>query len=708
MMRPAMRFFLASCALLAGFVTACASGSDMQSAWLRMMNQARQHARMGELAAAHEKHLQAVWMARTLEENAESRIALADFLVDRELDLMPAIPGPLVNEGDTDLYLLRFPRERLRNALGYYREAIDYTRRESPQSAALQRLEVTAVNNLGTVLLRFFRGEEAVREMSRVLPRVPDEDRPRFLYNYGLCLEQARRPREALAAYVETLRAGQEIQPALTQALRLVEKLPEAVDETLDLVAVLLPLREIDSAGLVLSRLASHPEHLKGESAARFAFTMARYLTEAVPAPEEFDLLWKEDLEALVAAVEDQGRTASLIAVYRDPLPATFAAAAAESLFPGWCSTLEIRRTFVALLQAVGHLYSRSDRPDLALSRFSLAFGVDPADPVGLFYSLNFLAVSPRDLDPAGQILESASAMARGEDRPDWLGKPGASTNFYSLLGKAFEARAPLDGPEALRRAIASWETALAAMPDGGPAEVTDAFAYPSLHEDLAEAYASLGQLERSFQHYLYAAEISDRIGGSSAARDLVARARLLPYRPTSTEQVRLAALLPEEPPPNTPVVISAFLDPSSADTRWTVPALHKVRDQYGGNQVRLVFLPEEPPRDLAESEAVLCASEQGKLAEMQNLLFKESNTLTVAELKERAVPLGLDPDAFGACLDSGKYNSLVKAQIEVVDAGAFRGHTVVFVNGRFTASSKTSKNLFLTVDTAVQKLTEP
>ncbi|HWN42575.1 MAG TPA: hypothetical protein VNW71_10150 [Thermoanaerobaculia bacterium] len=694
--------------LLTGCVTACASGADMRSAWLRTMDQARQYARMGDLSVADDKYRQATWLARTLEENAESRIALADFLVDKELYAVPAILGPLANEDDSGLFLVNASQENLRNAMSYYREAIDYTRRESPQSIELQRLEVTAVNNLSTVLLRLFRGAEAVKEMSRVLPHVPDEDRSRFLYNHGLCLEQARRPQDALRAYVEALRSGQEVRPALTRALRLVEKLPEAADETLDLVAALLPLRELGSAGLLLSRLASRPEHLKGDLAPRFALTIAHYLTEAALAPEEFDLLWKDNLGALAGALDEgtQGMITDLIAVYQAPPPATFEIGAEDPLFAGWYQAPETRQAFAAFLQAVGHLYSRSKRPDLAISRFSLAFAVDPANPIGLIYSLNILAESPGDLDPTGRVLDSAAAIVQREVRPAWLAEPGASTDVYALLGKAFEARFVLDGPKALHRAIATWEMALATVPDSGSAEATDSFPHPILHQDLARAYASLDQPERSFQHYLAAAEALTRIGGDGAARDLIAKARLLPYRPSRMEQVRLAALLPDEPPPNTPVIITAFLDPSTADAMRTVPILRRVRDRYRNDQVRLVFWPEAPPKDFAESEAVMCAAEQGKLTEMQDLLFKESHTLSVAELKERAAPLGIEPEAFGACLDSGKYNSLVKAQIEVVDDGELSGHTVVFVNGRLTASSKTSSDLFLTVDTAVQKQT--
>ena len=444
----------------------------------------------------------------------------------------------------------------------------------------------------------------------------------------------------------------------------------------------------------------------------RFAFVMAQYLTKASLTPEEFRRLWKSDLELLAGMLKGTAakRITELTSIYNTPLPPTVETRVAESLFPGWRETQEMRQTFSALLQTVGHLYARSAKPGLALPRFALAFAIDTANYESLFYALNLLASTPDELDPEGVLLGQMATRTEESDQPGWLTDTGVSKDFYALLGNAWVARSPLDGLKVQHRAITAWETALAnKLPEERTvAEETGYFPTAILHRNLAQAYASLGESGRSFQHYLAAAEAFTQVGVEMASREAIAQARRLPYQPSSDEQLRLAKLIPSEPPSDAPIIITAYLDPSSAKSQRTVMALNQVKNQYKKDQVRLALWPSEISRNSKESEAELCAGEQGKLWEMQALLFNENRKLNVGQLKAKAASLGLHPETFDACLDSGKYTPLAKAQIETVDKiGVSGGHAVVFVNGRFVGSSKTSRDLFGPVNSAVQKQSE-
>jgi protein-disulfide isomerase len=61
-------------------------------------------------------------------------------------------------------------------------------------------------------------------------------------------------------------------------------------------------------------------------------------------------------------------------------------------------------------------------------------------------------------------------------------------------------------------------------------------------------------------------------------------------------------------------------------------------------------------------AEAAHCAERQGKFWEMHDLLFKNQKALDTEHLTQYATEIGLDPDAFKTCLESGELAEKVKA----------------------------------------------
>jgi len=81
-------------------------------------------------------------------------------------------------------------------------------------------------------------------------------------------------------------------------------------------------------------------------------------------------------------------------------------------------------------------------------------------------------------------------------------------------------------------------------------------------------------------------------------------------------------------------------------------------------------------------SEAAQCAGEQGNYYGMHDLLFSKG-VAGVAAYKEYAKELELDSNQFNKCLDSGKMEAKVKANMKEGQALGVKGTPAFFINGR-------------------------
>lgn len=142
----------------------------------------------------------------------------------------------------------------------------------------------------------------------------------------------------------------------------------------------------------------------------------------------------------------------------------------------------------------------------------------------------------------------------------------------------------------------------------------------------------------------------------------------------------------PAAGPENAPITFVEFSDFECPFCRRTQPVIDRIEEAYG-DQIRFVYrqfpLTDIHPRAQKAAEASLCASDQGEFWTMHDALFAEPIELEVASLKFKAINLGLDTDAFGTCLDSGKYAEQVRADLRAGMAAGVTGTPTIYINGR-------------------------
>jgi len=91
---------------------------------------------------------------------------------------------------------------------------------------------------------------------------------------------------------------------------------------------------------------------------------------------------------------------------------------------------------------------------------------------------------------------------------------------------------------------------------------------------------------------------------------------------------------------------------------------------------------PVSNPQALTAAMAALCANEQGRFWEYHDLLFTNQADLSVSNLKNLALGLGLDSAGFNNCLDNGKYFSQIKSDMQDGLTLNITGTPTFYING--------------------------
>ncbi len=102
---------------------------------------------------------------------------------------------------------------------------------------------------------------------------------------------------------------------------------------------------------------------------------------------------------------------------------------------------------------------------------------------------------------------------------------------------------------------------------------------------------------------------------------------------------------------------------------RYATQTMPRLLEEYvKTGKVRYVFrnFPLEQLHPSAEkaAEASACAGDQGKFWEAHDRFFKNQQALDGNQMQGHAAALGLDVATFKQCMDSGKYASVVKADV--------------------------------------------
>jgi predicted DsbA family dithiol-disulfide isomerase len=141
----------------------------------------------------------------------------------------------------------------------------------------------------------------------------------------------------------------------------------------------------------------------------------------------------------------------------------------------------------------------------------------------------------------------------------------------------------------------------------------------------------------------------------------------------------------PAKGPDSAPVTILTFSDFQCPYCQKLAVTLERLEEQYRG-KVRLVFrdfpLPFHKEAGPA-AEAGACAHEQGRFWAMHDKLFANQKALQAADLKRYAGELGLDRQAFDACLDGGRQAQAWQRGREQGERYGVTGTPATFINGR-------------------------
>ncbi len=155
------------------------------------------------------------------------------------------------------------------------------------------------------------------------------------------------------------------------------------------------------------------------------------------------------------------------------------------------------------------------------------------------------------------------------------------------------------------------------------------------------------------------------------------------------------------------PVKIVEFSDFECPFCRRALPALEQIKEHYG-DQIQIVFrqfpLNNIHSRAQKAAEASLCAHEQGQFWTLHDLLFQEPVELEVASLKAKAEGLGLNTEAFNACLDSGKNADRVRSDIRDGVIAGVTGTPAVFINGRIVSGAQPFETYATIIDDELER----
>ena len=135
----------------------------------------------------------------------------------------------------------------------------------------------------------------------------------------------------------------------------------------------------------------------------------------------------------------------------------------------------------------------------------------------------------------------------------------------------------------------------------------------------------------------------------------------------------------------NSPVTVVEFTDFQCSACGGMYPIAEEVLRSYGTRVhfvVRNYPLTSVHPNADNAAQAAEAAKAQGKFWEYIDLLFKNQNTLDRDSLKKYASQVGLDRKQFDSEFDSGKYEAIVRHDIEDGDGYGVEATPTFFING--------------------------
>jgi predicted DsbA family dithiol-disulfide isomerase len=170
--------------------------------------------------------------------------------------------------------------------------------------------------------------------------------------------------------------------------------------------------------------------------------------------------------------------------------------------------------------------------------------------------------------------------------------------------------------------------------------------------------------------------------GRQSAIDDFVAgRSTIVLER----ERIELRPGGPSKGPDDARVTIVEFSDFQCPYCQRATPILDEIVARYP-EDVRVVYrhLPLDSihPEARASAEASACAHEGGKFWEYHDLLFANNRALAPEQLRGYAEQVGLDVEAFDACMETRRHAAAVQADVLEAQSIGITGTPAFVVNG--------------------------
>ena len=141
----------------------------------------------------------------------------------------------------------------------------------------------------------------------------------------------------------------------------------------------------------------------------------------------------------------------------------------------------------------------------------------------------------------------------------------------------------------------------------------------------------------------------------------------------------------PSMGPADAPVTIVEFSDFQCPYCQRAQPVLRSIAEKYP-EKVRIVYrhLPLESihPQARAGAEASACAADGGRFWEYHDLLFANPRAMSQPDLRRYAEQVGLEAEAFDACLSSRKHAAAIDADVREASAVGITGTPAFVVNG--------------------------
>jgi protein-disulfide isomerase len=147
----------------------------------------------------------------------------------------------------------------------------------------------------------------------------------------------------------------------------------------------------------------------------------------------------------------------------------------------------------------------------------------------------------------------------------------------------------------------------------------------------------------------------------------------------------------PSRGPKNAPITVVLFSDFQCPFCSRVEPSITELEKAYPG-KVRVAWKNYPLPfhnNAKPAAEAALAANEQGKFWEMHDILFKNQQALSAADLEGYARQIGLDMAKFKAAVDSHKYAAQVEADSKQGSEVGVEGTPAAFVNGHLVSGAQ-------------------